>query len=161
MPISPLPHRPHIHMHKLVHRIVPNPTGMQAQRGISQSRRSHAGNANIDRLGQHVLAVLSHAARSPSLPQKRIAPRRPVPTDNIDHPVRPPKLRHQRMQYVELLRIVATHVLSPMVAQKMVQLVERRRDIRIPHPIDHIDALAGMQMVQPQMVLLAPHLPVQ
>ena len=58
------------------------------------------------------------------------------------------------MQQVKLLRIVVAHSLGPMVAQKVVQLLERRRKIGIPNAIHHVDIFARVQMVQPQMVLL-------
>src|SRR5579871_3353937 len=95
--IGPLAHRAHIHMHELIHRIVPYTAAMEFQRRIAQCRCRHAWHADVDCLGQHMLAVLGYAARSAALSQECVAPRSPVTADDIDHAIWSPQLGHQRV----------------------------------------------------------------
>ena len=53
------------------------------------------------------------------------------------------------MQEIKFLRIVVADSLGPVVAQKIVQLLKRSRNIRIADPVHHVDVLARVQVMQP------------
>ncbi len=64
------------------------------------------------------------------------------------------QLHEQIVEQIEFLDVVVLHVIGAMVAQKVVELRDSAGKVFIADAIDHIDALAGMQVVEAQAVLL-------
>ena len=86
------------------------------------------------------------------LAQVVVAPRRPIPADDVDFAVRMPKLDQQIMQEVELLQVIRLHVTGAMVAKKMIQLRDTIRQVLITDAVDHVEVLAGVQVIESQPV---------
>ena len=150
--VTPGAHAARIHVHKFGARIISHAASSQGQRRIAQSQRIDSGNANVNRMRLHVLAVFRHACRPRA--KEFVAPRRAVAANNIDLRVRMAHGRGQVRQNVEHMRIVMLHVAGTMVAQKMIQLRFRSRQILIAAPVNNVNALAGVRMVKPKMVFL-------
>lgn len=151
---APVPHRANINVDELAHRIVANTTRLEAQGRIAQSAGSHARNPDVDRLGQHVLRVLRNAGLRGTRAQEIVGPRSPVTADDVDYAILPAKLGQNAVQNVELPRIVAAHILGPMVTKKVIQLRDSRRDVPIANAIDHVQIFPGVQVVQVKFVPL-------
>ena len=60
------------------------------------------------------------------------------------------------MEEVKLGGIVVTLVFRSMVAEKVVELVHRRRKIGAADAVDDVDALVGVEMVELEVITL-PH----
>ena len=88
------------------------------------------------------------------LAQVVIAPRSAVTADNVDGAIGMAEAAHQIVQQVELFQVVIFHVPGTMIAQKMIELRYRIRQITIADAIHHIDVLSGVQMVEPESILL-------
>jgi hypothetical protein len=102
-----------------------------------------------------MLRVLRHPRMPAPRAQEIIRPRRPVTTHNVDHTLRPSQPRHQIMQQVELPRIIGLLILRPAIAQEVIQLLHRPRNVGIPNAIHHIQRLARVQMMQFQLIFRA------
>lgn len=142
-------------MHELVHRIIADATGMQAQRSVAQTGRRYSWNADIDRFSQHVLAMFSHAGIRRPRTQELIAPWSAIAADNVDLSIWPAQLRHQRMQQVKLLRVVMAGGLGPVVTKKKIQLCHGIGKVRVADSVHHVNIFAGVQMVQAQMIRMS------
>src|SRR4051812_22445845 len=117
---------------------------MEGESSVAQRPRAYTRNANINRLRQHMLAVLGYTRARATCPQEVIAPWGSVPADDIDDAIRATQGSHQLVQDVELMGIVITSVLSAVVAKEVVQLVESVRQVGAPDPVHDIDVLACM-----------------
>src|ERR1700739_1401071 len=99
------------------------PPTTQRQRGIAQRQRIAPRNANINGVGLHVLAVLRHPGRTGA--KKFIAPRGPVPANDLDLRARMPDRRGRIGKNVKDPWIVVLDVPGAMIAQEMVEMVFR------------------------------------
>ena len=79
---------------------------------------------------------------------------RAVAADDVDLMVGMTQLHEQIVEQIEFLDVVILHVIGAMVAQEVVELRDRVGKVFIADAIDHIDALAGVQVVEAQAVLL-------
>ena len=78
--------------------------------------------------------------------QKLITPRRSISTNDVNFPVWLSEFRRQIVQQVEDSGIVVMHIACPMIAQVMIQLIERLGNVLIATPIHNIQPLAGVRM---------------
>lgn len=143
-------HAANIHMNKTGGRVVTDPAAMERKRRIAQLGRGHAGNANINRAPFHVLAVQSNCM--PVLAQVVVRPWRAVSTDDIDHTAVVPQLHHEVMQQVEFPYIIIFDITGAAVAKKAIEFGHRRGKISIADAVNHIDARAGMKIVEPKAI---------
>ena len=141
-------------MDKLRYGIEPDSACMQGKRCISQRDRADTRNADVNRLGEHVLAVFGYTRFRASGAEEVVAPRRAVAADDVDHAVRPAERGHQRMEHVEFLRIVAADVLGAVIAQEVVQLIQRARKVGVADAVYDVDIFTRVQVVHPQVKLL-------
>ncbi len=78
----PAANRPEIHVDKLRLGIVADTAAVQAERGVAQASGGNSGNANVDGLAEHVLAVLRDPDRRAA--QKFVAPRRAIAANDVN-----------------------------------------------------------------------------
>ena len=57
------------------------------------------------------------------------------------------------MQEIKLLRVVTADILGAVIAQEVVELVERLGDVGVAHTIDDVDVFPGVEMVHAQVIL--------
>jgi hypothetical protein len=148
--VLPAANAAHVYVNKIRLRVIAHTTAAHRQRRIANFRAGNPGNANIDGLRFHVLAMLSNPV--PVFPQVVVAPRGAVPADNIDFAVGVSQLGHQIVQQIEFLQVIILHVTRAVVTQKMVQLRDTVRKVLITNPIDHINMFASVQVIEPQPV---------
>jgi hypothetical protein len=85
-------------------------------------------------------------------PQVIVAPGGAVSADDVDFSVRTTQLDQQIMQQVELLQVIGLYIAGAVVAEKMVQLGDTVGQVLIADAVNHIDMLAGMQVIEAQAV---------
>ena len=81
-------------MHKLRDGIVPYAASFKRFGGIAKSGSLYAGDANVDSLGFHVLAVLCDSAGRSTSAEERIAPGSAVAADDVNYAIWLPESRH-------------------------------------------------------------------
>jgi hypothetical protein len=144
--VLPAANAAYVYVNKIRLRVIANSTTAQRQRRIANLRTGNSGNANVDGLRFHVLAVLGNPV--PMLPKVVVAPGGAVTADNIDFAVRVSQLDQQVVQQIEFLEVIVLYIAGAVVAEKMVQLGDTVGQILIADPINHIDMLAGMQVIE-------------
>ncbi len=143
-------------MHESRTRVVSHAAAFQFERGVSQRQRIDSRNSNIDRVGLHVLAMFRYARRTSA--QEIIAPRRPVSTDNVDLGVWSANRRGYISQNVKDVRIIMLHISGAMIAQKVIKLRFRLRQITLAATIHNIDSLPSVRVIKPQAMFLRPRI---
>ena len=116
LPIRPGAHRAHVDVHELRDGVEADSAGVERERGIAQGDGADARDADIDCLGEHVLAVLSNSAGGAARPQEVVAPWSAISADDVDDAVGAAKRGHQSVKHIEFLRIIAADVLGSMIA---------------------------------------------
>src|SRR6185437_2161665 len=125
---------------------------MERQGSVANFGRRYTRNANVNGLSLHVLAVQRDAAAMPA--KIIIAPWRAIPADDINRSVGVAEADHQIMKQVEFFQVVIFHVSSAMVAEKMIEVRHGIRKVTVANPIHDVDVLSGVQMVEPEAILL-------
>ena len=148
--LLPAANAAYVYVNKIGLRVIAHSAAAHRQRRIADLSAGDSWNANIDGLGFHVLAVFGNPVAM--LPQVVVAPRGPIPADNVDFAVGVSQLDQQIVQQIEFLEVIILHVTGAVVAQKMVQLRNTVRQVLIADPIDHIDMFAGVQVIEAQPV---------
>ncbi len=146
---------PDIDVHKLRLRIVADATAMQTQGGIADFGGGHSRDANVDSLPFDVLAVHGHAGGGAA--KEFVAPRSAVAADDINLSAGTAEGRGKVVQQIEKPRVQLGYVTGSVVAQKMIQPVDRVREIGIAPLVHDVDALIGVQMEERQAPLLDGH----
>lgn len=147
----PAANRPEIHVDKLRLGIVADTAAVQAERGVAQASGGNAGNANVDGLAEHVLAVLRDPDRRAA--QKFVAPRRAITANDVNLGAGMADRGSQIAEQIEKARIEIGDVTGAVIAQEMVEFVHGIGEIRIPLAINDIDALIGVQVIEQQAML--------
>src|SRR4029077_20622700 len=132
--------------------IITYPSTAQRQRGIAQRQRIDPWNANINGVGLHVLAVLRHPGRTGT--KKFVAPRGPVPANDLDLRARMPDRRGRIGKNVEDPWIVVLDVPGTMIAQEMVELVFRFGEIDLAATVHNVNVLARMRVIKAETMFL-------
>ena len=132
--------------------IVPYSAAMQAQGGVTQLRRGNPGQANIDCFGLHMQAVLGHAGVRAARAQKFVAPGRTVAANHIDFTAGIAERRGQIVEQVEKMRIVMMHISGTVIAEKMVEFVQRCGNVLITATVDDIQPLVGVSVIEAEPV---------
>src|SRR5580704_1193633 len=90
---SPAPNAAHVDVNEVGLGVVADASALHGESGITYLRGGHAGNADVDGLSFHVLAVLGDSVAV--LTEVVIAPWRAVAADNVNHAVRMAEPGHQ------------------------------------------------------------------
>lgn len=101
--------------------IVADAAALHLERGRAQLRQRHAGNVEVHRLAEHVLALLGDARRAAA--QHGVGGRRAIGGDDVDVVARADgavDLPHQ----IEQARVHVGRLVAPPVAQELVDLLE-------------------------------------
>ena len=134
--------------------IVPHPSAMQAQGCVTQLRGRNPRQANVDCFGLHMQAVLRHSGMRAARAQEFIAPWRAVAANHIDFTAGIGERRGQVVKKVKEVRIEMMHISGAVIAQKMVELIQRFGDVLITAPIDNIQPFARVSVIKAQPVLV-------
>ena len=148
----PAAHAPHIHVNEVGSAIVAHSSAMQAQRGIPKGGRRNPWQANVDRFCLHVKTVAGHARVRASRTQELVAPGRAVSADHINFTARIVERSGQVVEHVEQARIEMVYLSRAMVAEIMVEFIERMRQIGIAAAVNDIETLAGMGVIKVKAV---------
>lgn len=146
----PATYASYINMDELLTLVVADSSAMEAQSSIPQRSGLHAGQADIDGHGLHVQAVLRNSARAAA--EKVVAPRRPISADHIDFGILAAHAGGEVVQQIKQPRIELMHCAGAMVAEKGIQLLDRRGNVLVTPAIDDIEPLVGMRVIQPKTV---------
>jgi hypothetical protein len=146
----PLPDATHIDVNETRQWIVTNSPKMQCQGGIAQIERTHAWDANVNRLGLHMTAVRGHAQRMAA--QKLVAPGRAISANHVDFSAGPADALLKSAEQIEEARIVIVDRTGPMITEELVEAGKRRGNVLVAPAIDEVNALAGMGVKHPQTV---------
>jgi len=112
----------------------------------------HARKADINRFRLHVQTVLGDSGVRAARPQKLIRTWRSISADDIDLSRGTTEGSGQIVQQVKYARIVVVHIASAIIAQVLVETVERLRQIRVAAAVYDVEPLVGMGVVEPQAV---------
>src|ERR1700758_3126904 len=124
----------------------------QCQCRIAQRQRIDPRNANINGVSLHVLAVLRHPGRTGA--KELIAPRGPIPTDDLDLRARMPDRRSHVGKNVEHSGIIVLDVACTMIAQEMVQLFFSFRKVDISATVHNVNVFACMSVIKAEMMFM-------
>ena len=98
--------------------------------------------------------VPGHAGVWAARAQEFVAPGRTGATNHIDFTTGIAERRRQVVEQVEEARIEMAHISGTVVAQIMVELVQRFGDVLITATIDDIQPLAGVSVIEVQPVFV-------
>jgi len=84
--------------------------------------------------------------------QKFIAPRRAVPANNVNLPVRPTQFRIEIVEQIENPGIVGQNCARTMVAQVMIEFGERLWNVAISAAVNNIEMFPCVSVEKPQPI---------
>ena len=116
LPVRPGTHGAYVDVYELRDRVEADSASVQRKGRITEGHRTDSGDADVYRLGEHVLAVLSNSAGGAARPQEVVAPWSAISADDVDDAVGAAKRGHQSVKHIEFLRIIAADVLGSMIA---------------------------------------------
>lgn len=111
---TPLADAPNIHVEEIGLRIISDAAAVQSERNLAQPGRFYSGDADVDRFGLHVQAVLCHSDRVGT--KIIVAPGGTVTADDVNFRARMSDRRLQIRQEIVQLRIEMANVARSMVA---------------------------------------------
>ena len=126
-------------------RVVADPAPPESKGRIAQSQGVDTGNANVDGVSLHVLAVLCHPRRTSS--KELVAPGSSVAANDVNLAIGMTNGGSQIGKNVKDVRVVMLHVPGTMIAKKMIELRFGLRKIVVSPTIDDVDALARVRVV--------------
>lgn len=148
-------HAPDVDVYEVRAAIVSHSSAMQAQGCVAQFRRWNPGQANVDGFSLHVQAMTRHAGVGAARPQEFIAPKGAVTTNHVDLTIGVSERRSQIVKEIEEARIEMTYISGAVVAQKIVELVERFGDVLVTAAINNVEPLTRVSVIKAQ-VIFAP-----
>ena len=140
-------------MHEIGAAIVTNSAEMQAHCRITHLGCGNARQANVDGFGLHVQTVEGDTGMRAAASQKLVAPRRAVSADNVDLAAGIAKRRRQIVEKVKEAGIEMPHVSRAMVAQIVIESVQRFGDISITAAVNDVEPLVSVGVIEAQVVL--------
>lgn len=144
----PAANGPEIHMDKLRLRVVADTAAMQGERRVAQTSGGNTRHANVDGFAEHVLAMLGDAHTCAA--KKFVAPRRAIAANNVDFSAGMANSRRQIAEQIKQARIKINDVTGAVIAEEMIEAIDRVGKIGIALAIDDIDALIRVQMKEQQ-----------
>lgn len=150
--LLPLAHATDVYVHEVGACVVTDAAPMQVKRGVSQPRRRSSVQPNINGLRLHVETVASHPGMCSARAQELVAPWRSISTDHINLAAGIVDRGGQVMQQIEQPWIERMHLSGPMIAKITVELVQGFWYISVAAPINDVEALARMSVIQAQAV---------
>ncbi len=133
-------------MNKIGARIESDASTAKSQREIPHFLSLHSRQTNVDRLRLHMKAVFGDTGGVG--PQKFVAPGGAVTADDVDLAVR--MLRHdgEVREQVKQARIEMMDVAGAMIAQEMIQLIQRFRHVSLAAAINEVDVFARVCVIK-------------
>ena len=148
----PAPDSANVNVDEIGLTVVAHPPPMQFKSGIAQLGCRHTRQPDINRFRLHVQAVLGDSGVRAARPQKLVRAGSAISADDIDLGRGTTEGSCQVVQQVEHARIVVVHITGAIVAQVLVEAVERLRQVCVATAIDDVEPLVGMGVVEPQPV---------
>jgi len=128
--------------------IVAHTASAEPQCGIPQRESINPGDTNIDGVCLHVQAAPGDTRRAGA--KEFVAPGSSVAADNLNLCRGMTEGRRQIGQNVENARIVVLYLSRAMIAKEMVELLLRFGKESIAAPVDDVDVLTCVGMVEPE-----------
>jgi|SRR5580693_4912283 hypothetical protein len=150
--ILPAPDSANVNVDKIGSAVVADPAPMQFQGGIAQLGSRHAGKPDIYRFRLHVQTVLGDSGVRAARTQKLIRAWSSIPADDINLGRGTTEGSGQVVQQVKHPWIVMVHIAGAIVAQVLVEAVERLWQVCVAAAVDDVESLIGMDVVEPQAV---------
>src|SRR5262249_18720449 len=119
-----------------------------------QRRSRDTGHAKVESLGLNVLRMEGRVG-GPTLAQHVVGLLGAIGGENVDRAVGLTQLREHGVKHVEGAGIVVAYLFVMAVAEKVVQLVKRVRDVGVADAVDDVQYFAGVSTDELQFILLA------
>ena len=157
---GPLADGADVYVDELADGIVADAAVVEAESYVAELAGGDAGDADVDGLGLHVLRVFSYAGhrrrgRSAAGAQEVVRPGSAVAANYVDDAAVLAEFGHERVQEVELFGIVVALVVGAMVAEEVIELVHRGGNVGVADAVDDVEAFAGVEVVELELILLA------
>src|SRR5580698_3391766 len=143
---TPLPHAARIYMDKIRMRVVAHATATQCQRRPPQSERVNSGHAQVNRFRLNVQAVLRDSGSMRA--QQFIRRRGAVATNNVNLSAGMSHRRGEIGQNIVQARIEMAHLAGIMIAQEIIQLGQRARNVLLPAPEHNFQPFVRVRVVE-------------
>ena len=150
--VLPAPHPSHVNVHEVRSGVISHSPAMQAERRVAQFGGGDSRQANVNGLCLHVEAMLGHTGVGAAGAEEFVGLRGAVAADHVDFTPRIVHRLGQVIQQVKQSGIEVMNIAGAVIAQKMVQPVERRGQIRIAAAIDDIQPLVGVGVIKAEPV---------
>ena len=152
--VGPGPDRAYVYMHELALGIVANPAGVEGQGCVAYDRGWDAVDAEVNGLGDDVLGVLGGVCCSAGA-EFVVGLLGAVAGEHVDRSVGFTELGEHGVQQVEGAWIVLIHLFVVRVAEEIIQLVERFRNVRVADTVDNVEHIAGVAVRQFDLIFFA------
>ena len=151
---GPFADRADVDVDELADGVVAYAAGLQAEGDVAELAGGDAGDAYVDGLGQRVLRVLRDAGVGAAGAEVFVALRSAVAADDVDDGVGPAEAGEQVVEQVEFAGVVLALVVGAVVAEEVVELVHRGGQVGVADAVHDVEAFAGVQVVELEVVLL-------
>jgi hypothetical protein len=148
----PVSDPPNVNVDEIGSAVVADPAAMQCQGSIAQLGSGHSRKPDINRFRLHVQTVLGDSGVRAARPQKLIRTWSSISADDVDLGRGTTEGSGQIVQQVKHAWIVVVDVAGAIVAQVLVEAVERRRQIRVAPAVHDVEPLVGVGVVEQQAV---------
>ena len=152
--VGPLPDGADVDMDESTFRVIAYAASRERHRSITQRRGRDTGHAKVERLGLDVLRMQGCVGGS-ALAQHVVSLLGAIGGEDVNRAVGLAQLREHRVKHVEGARIIVAYLFVMAVAEKIVQLVKRIRDVGVADAVDDAERFAGVGTDELQLILLA------
>lgn len=142
----------HVHMDEIGILIVANTPAPQVQSGIPHSRGGNSRQPDVNGFCLHMEAIEGNARVRGARTQEFVARWRAVSTDDIDLAAVIVNGRCQVVEQVEQVGIEMVHISRAAVAEVVVEFGQGFRQVTLAAPVDNIESLVGMGVVEAKAV---------
>ena len=152
--VGPFSNRAYVDMHELAPGIVADPAGVERQGYVAHHWGWDAVDAEVNSLGNDVLGVFG-GVRGSAGAEFVVGFLGAVAGEHVNHSVGFAELGEHGVQQVKGARIVLIHLFVVRVAEEIIQLVERFRNVGIAHTVDDVEHISGVAVRQFNLIFFA------
>ena len=133
-------------------RIVADASATQSEGRLAQLERVDSRHAQVDRFRLNVQAVLGDSG---GVRAERLVRRgRAVAAHDVDLSAGMPDRRREIVENIVEPRIKVANIAGPMIAQEIIELGERARNVLVSAPVSNFHPLTGVRVIKPQDMIL-------
>jgi len=152
---GPCADRADVDVDELADGVVAHAAFVQAERDVAELAGGDAGDADVDGLGQGVLRVPCDTGVGAAGAEVFVGFGSAVAADDVHHGVGPAEPGEEVVEQVEFAGVVVALVVVAVVAEEVVELGERGGQVGVADTVNNVEAFAGVQVVELEVVLLA------